>query len=374
MSKKMVSVNLWYDKYYEKTNAQLKSFRKLGFETHIMTIKSADNRLICEIGAILDNLETYDVIHTINISKLYGLGYFTLFKKFFLFIEDNNYNFIYIRRLMLKIFFATPYFKRLSKNIPIAYEIPTWPLDKTYSKSMNLRNKLEFSIFNTISKYFSLVPVVLCDDVKLPDKWHPFLNSINIDRYPIPSKPELNDTINILTVSNMANSHRYERLLHAVKNYDGNYKLLVTMVSRDTEPYRNVKKLAEDLGLTDIIEFHDEMKITDIASIASKYHIGIGILTYGEERRTIDTSLKNKDYCAMGLPFISTCKDLSFPSPFKYHYIVSNESYEFELDPIIKWYEDIYKDPNYRDKMYEYAKNNLQYDNTAKEIVEKICK
>lgn len=374
MSKKIISVNLWYDKYYEKTNAQLKSFRKFSFETHIMTVKAKNNKLLCEIGAITDNLDTYDIIHTIEINKLMGLGYFALFKEFFRFVEDNKYDFIYIRRLMLKIIFASPYLRKLSKHVPIVYEIPTWPLDKTYSKSMDLRNKLEFTIFDKVSKDFSLIPVVLCNDVKLPDKWIPFLNSIDIDRYPTPTKPELNSTINILTVSNMANSHRYERLLYAIKNYTGDYNISVTMISRDTEPYRNVKKLAEELKLTGIINFRGEMKITDIAQIAGKYHIGIGILTYGEENRTIDTSLKNKDYCAMGLPFISTCKDLSFPAPFKYHYIVNNDSFEFNLEPIIKWYENIYKDSNYRNKMYEYARNNIQYDNTAKEIIEKICK
>lgn len=374
MSKKVISVNLWYDKYYEKTNAQLKSFRKLGFITHVMTVKSVGNTLTCEIGTIGDGMECYNIVHTITVARLFNLGYLHLFSSFFKYVINEKYDFVYIRRLMLKIVFIVPFIKSFSKCIPIVYEIPTWPLDKTYGKLQALKNIVEFSIFNIISKYFDLIPVVLCDNISVPDKWFPFLNSIDIDRYPFPVPSKLTDTVNILTVSNMANSHRYERLLYAIKNYKGNYKIHVTMISRDTEPYNNVKKLARELGLSDIIDFHDEMKITEVAQIAGKYHLGIGILTYGEKKRTIDTSLKNKDYCAMGLPFISTCKDLSFLPPFPYHYIVDNSSYEFDLEPIIKWYEVIYQDSSYRDKMYEYAKNNLQYDNTAKEIVKIICK
>ncbi len=81
---------MWYDKYYEKTNAQLKSFRKLGFETHVMTVKSSNKELVCEIGDIDDDMDSYNTFESITISKLYGLGFFLLFKAFFKYVSNKK--------------------------------------------------------------------------------------------------------------------------------------------------------------------------------------------------------------------------------------------------------------------------------------------
>lgn len=369
----MIYVNLWYDMYYEKTNAQIKSFRKLGFATHVMTIDNSGNAPTCKVinasNAANPSENEADVVTSFSCNNNYGLGYTKIFRCFFDWVISENYDFIYIRRLMSKIAFAAPYFKKLSKSIPIVYEIPTYPFDKTYSLKLSLRDNIEWIFFRSIEKYLRIVPAVLCKEVKLKENWLPFLNMIDIDNYGVTDIPAFTDTINFLAVSNMHKSHCYERILYALRDYNGKYNVHLTMISSETDVYKSIKNLAKELELTDIITFLPSKSVSEVKEIASNCHIGVGRLTYGEKDRTIDTSLKNKDYCAMGLPFISSLTDLSFPAPFEYHYLVSNNTYDIDLEPIIEWYINIRRDLEYKTKMYNYAKEKLQYDDTAVEII-----
>jgi len=45
---------------------------------------------------------------------------------------------------------------------------------------------------------------------------------------------------------------------------------------------------------------------------------------------------------------------------------------QINLEFIIKWYKDICFDTEYRLKMYEFARANLQYDDTSNEILNRI--
>ena len=49
---KILSINLWFDKYGHKTLAQLKSFSQLGYDTYAATITDKDGALLCEIYRI----------------------------------------------------------------------------------------------------------------------------------------------------------------------------------------------------------------------------------------------------------------------------------------------------------------------------------
>ena len=110
---KMLSINLWYNRYSSKTNMQLQSYRKLGFCTHLFTIIKQDNTLHAQI---------HDVTET-DSSLIYDLEYSAYFKPFVYYsiFKDlsryiSSYDFIYIRRLMSKIFFIVPFMQEINKN------------------------------------------------------------------------------------------------------------------------------------------------------------------------------------------------------------------------------------------------------------------
>ncbi|MDO4189562.1 MAG: hypothetical protein Q4D29_11295 [Lachnospiraceae bacterium] len=365
MAKKVLSINLWYHMYKNKTEMQLKCFRKLGYTTRVGYFEKNGNVISVCIYESTDDGIALVLSHDER-------DYFSAFSFLFNYCINEKYDFIYIRRLMLKIAFATPYFKKVSKVVPIVYEIPTFPIDKAWDIKLSIRNTIELFCFNLSKKYFTLIPVVLCDNVNVPNNWLPFLNSIDIEEYYVTDVPPFENTIKLFVSSNLAPSHCLERLLTSIKSYSGPYRIELTIVSKDTPSYRFIKEQATILGLNNSINFLSEKTLSEVIGLGGSMHIGVGILTYNEPHRTLDTSLKTKDYCAIGLPFFSSCKDLSFPAPFPYHYVISNDTYDIDLNTIIEWYLNIRKDSDYKQKMYDYAKNNLQYDKFAQQIIDRL--
>ena len=51
---KMLSINLWYDKYSQKTNMQLKTYQSLGFETYILSISKNEGFITAMIYRFTD--------------------------------------------------------------------------------------------------------------------------------------------------------------------------------------------------------------------------------------------------------------------------------------------------------------------------------
>ena len=96
----------------------------------------------------------------------------------------------------------------------------------------------------------------------------------------------------------------------------------------------------------------------------------MGSLGYHRRSGKYDTSIKNKEYCAMGLPCVCSSKDLSFPNNYKYIYMVSNDDKNFDIDEIISWYKKIYK-YDYKNEMRMYAKDKLNFETNYKKVFNK---
>ena len=118
---KILSINLWFDKYGHKTLAQLKSFSQFGYDTYAATIIDKDRALLCEIyrvkcakedetrrNATETGFEAY-TIETIASEEIekeaFGAAYFGAFRYIFDHACDNGFDIVYFRRLMSKIAF-----------------------------------------------------------------------------------------------------------------------------------------------------------------------------------------------------------------------------------------------------------------------------
>lgn len=371
--KKLLSVNLWYEKYGNKTRAQLKSFRKAGFITHVATVISNNDHKEVVVINISDNTSSNSIKDNTNSEKFIfrysSNNYRDLFKELFSFCINEKYDFIYLRRLMSKLLYAAPLFKNLSKTVPIVYEIPTYPLDTGNGFLYSTRDKIEMLVYKMYNKYIRLTLANLIDDkINLPANWQIFHNALDIDNYKELPYPELSDTIKLIIVANISEYHRYDRILDSIKNYDGEYKVCLTVISPESNAYSLLKEKASALNIASNITFLDSKSMNEILDIAKDFHIGIAQLSTSEKGSNLVNTLKSKDYCAMGLPFVSTCFDTSFEKDFPYAYVTKSMDEEINLKEVINWYIGIRDDYEYRHNMYNYAKNNLQYDKFVKQI------
>lgn len=394
---KILSINLWFDKYGHKTLAQLKSFAHFGYETYAATIIEEDRALRCEIYRItypdnaaddhaaddpaltvpVRNNVIQETAGTLSVPReAFGAAYFGAFRYLFDFACDNDFDIVYMRRLMSKIAYAGPHFKHLSGHCSIVYEIPTFPFDVPANRLYALRDKLEMFAYRCLRKHISITSCCLYQHGKPGDDWLLFENGIDISNYTIHDVPPLDSeesTVNMLMIANMQSWHRSERILHALKDYKGTHKLHLIVASPESEEYLAMQKLAGELGVAEMIDFNGFLPISEINDIAGDCHIAVGQLS-GSEYGVMEThAIKHKDYCALGLPMFSTCTDTSFPDDYPYYYFIKDTDAGIDLDAIIGWYEGIRTaHPGYRKEMYEHAKKSLQYDGYAENIINRL--
>lgn len=391
---KILSINLWFDKYGHKTLAQLKSFDHFGYETYAATIKDEGKCLCCEIYRIIytkeykspgvdpgTNKEPYAIktIASESLSKeAMGAAYFGAFRYLFDYACDNDFDIVYMRRLMSKIAYAGPHFKHLSQHCSIVYEIPTFPFDVPANKLYALRDRLEMFMYRRCKKHIAVTSCCLYQHGRPDDDWLLFENGIDISNYTVHSAPPLDNdssTVNMLMIANMQSWHRSERILYAIKDYKGTHRINLIVASPESAEYTAMKELAKELQIADMIDFNGFLPILRINEIAENCHIAVGQLS-GSEYGVMEThAIKHKDYCALGLPMFSTCTDTSFPDGYPYYYFLKDTDAKIDLNAIIGWYTEIReKHPGYRREMYDHAEKNLQYDGYVKEILDHIPK
>lgn len=400
--KKILSINLWFDKYGHKTLAQLKAFAGQGYETYAATIREEDGGLVCEIYRVSFSPESADESasagstpasehsekaqpHTLTKAagetlpkEAFGAAYFGAFRFIFDYACENDFDIVYFRRLMSKIAYAGPHFKHLKQSCSIVYEFPTFPFDVPANRLYAMRDKLEMFIYRRIKKHIAVTSCCLYQHGKPDDDWLLFENGIDISNYTVHEAPSLTGeegTVSMLMIANMQSWHRSERILYAIRDYKGPHRLHLIVASPDSPEYEAMKKLASELGIDDRITFNGFLPITEINRLAGDCHLAVGQLS-GSEYGVMEThAIKHKDYCGLGLPMFSTCTDTSFPDDYPYFYYIEDTDGDIDLDAIIKWYEKIRKDhPDYRQEMYDHAKKSLQYDGYVSNILERIKK
>lgn len=389
--KKLLYINLDFFKYQNKAKAQIKAFEKLKNKVEVATINNKEEDCYFEIYEYKNN--EFNLKSKQKLTKSYKVeqgnnSFFSLwtrlrktvkinklFKKEVInYIENNQFDYCYIRRIGFFVIFLTSMFKRISNSTKILYEIPTYPLDKYDSFLINFSQKIEMFYFNLfIKKYITLIPVILQNDIKLDPKMISISNGIDYNKFQHTNdkKPVLDNTFHMLIVAHVLPWHGYDRLIKSIKEYQGKKKIVVDIYGDKNQEIKNLEELTKQLNLTKQVHFKGEEKLENILKRIDKYHIAIGSLGYHRRDGKYDTSIKNKEYCAMGLPFITSSIDLSFPKDFKYLYKVESNDNTFEIEKIIDWYQSISKE-NYKKEMKKYAKEHLEYEFIYKKVFDKL--
>ena len=275
---KLLSINLWYDKYRNKTNAQLASFRQAGYETDVATITVNGRKHTVTFFSVADDGST------VTGERSFG-SYRACFKYLFDVADGSGYDLIYIRRLMSKLFFAAPYLRHIGRIIPVVYEIPTYPLDTNETLLYRLRDSLEMKLYSSLSGSIALTTVILREDIKLPGNWISFHNGIDISNYEVTPVPELDNEIRFIAIANMADWHRYDRMIRAMHEYKGKYSIHLTVVAPDNNTVNDLKTLVHDYNMDSMVEFVGRKEVSAIKELAGNCHMGVGQLSWASDFR-----------------------------------------------------------------------------------------
>ena len=255
--------------------------------------------------------------------------------------EDTNY--IYIRKPSLtKKFYIT--LKKIKERYPriiIIMEIPTYPFHSEYRgiskimaiKSINCERKL-YKVVDYIATYSDDKKIWGIKTINLSNCVDYSVIKPRSDKY----KP-IDKTIRLTCVANFTYWHGIDRLIKGIKEYCGNYNIVLNLVGGGEE-IKNLKELSRNDSR---IIFHGPKTGKELDELFDKTDIAVDALGRHRSGVYYNSSLKGKEYSARGIPIISAVRtELDSFKDYDYYYKYPSNEESININHLIKYYEKIY--------------------------------
>lgn len=355
-------------KILEQTNA----LERLGFDVVLSDLKTDDKnrfegRFIDE--EIIDKYANSDLVSKVQSRIKYG--------NLYRYILANEIKLVYIRYAH----FANPFFisflKKLKRSdIKILLEIPTYPYDQeyknlkfTYRMVMWIEKRSRRKFKNLITRILTVTPGTTIFGVPAIE----INNGIDVDLIKIAEKRVIENEVHLIGVASIAFWHGYDRVIEGLHNYylqhPNKIKVFFHIVG-DNSNIESVqlKDSVKRYNLNDYVIFYGRKSGNALDVLFNRADIAVGSL--GCHRISIKDikSLKNREYCARGIPFFYSETDIDFENKDFIFKVPGNDS-PINIEEIIKFIKNNKFDPV---KLRKYARENLTWDRQFKKVLSDV--
>lgn len=291
------------------------------------------------------------------------------------FISENKIDIIYIRYEHFSDLFFIKLLKNIKlKKIKILLEIPTYPYDFEYKNKLTLSYLKLFidKIYRVyLKKYVDFIVTYSDDKIIFGIPCINISNGVNLEEISLVnnSHRKLNKII-FTSVSSCYFWHGIDRMISAIESfYEKNKKeeVIFNIVGNGPELKVLKKKVELNPNLKNKINFLGFCSGMELEKIYDSTDIAVGSLARHRSGLNKMKALKNREYCAKGLPMIFSEEDSDFENvPFVYHILPTEE--EIDVEDIIKWYNQLQITPKEIRKYCE----KLSWDIQMKKIIETV--
>jgi glycosyltransferase involved in cell wall biosynthesis len=302
-------------------------------------------------------------------------------------LRENKYDVLYFRFHYFLSWGMINFFRKIKKYNPSAkiyLELPCYPFEK--EKGGSFLDKVRYwlnTLFTPLLKKYITKIVTFAE---LPQIWDvpaitisngyydPALQSF-IDATPSRLHDLPENDFHIAMVARFTIGHAPEILISSLNQYyssAGAKNVFVHLIGLDVN-LSLCRSLVKEYALEEKIIFHGEAKTQDIVNILSKVHVCVGTLGLHRKEILIDSSLKSREYAAMGMPMILRTKDLDMlPSLFFVKYFPEPESL-LDINEIMDFYEKLKEThPEYKKEIRSFARQNLTWSKKLEQVFEDI--
>lgn len=175
--------------------------------------------------------------------------------------------------------------------------------------------------------------------------------------------------LHILFVGNVSRWHGLDRIIRGIADYRGTTDVHLHVVGNGDE-LSNVQELKRAVAPEANIYFHDIYVGQQLDAAFDECHIAIGSLGVHRNGMRQASSLKVREYCSRGIPFILSNLDPDFPETFEYCLQVEPTDAPIDMEEVVSFARKMCTDPEHPRMMRSYAERNLDWSVKVKEIYE----
>ena len=196
-------------------------------------------------------------------------------------------------------------------------------------------------------------------------------NGIDLEEVKLVEKKE-HKGINFISVSQCHFWHGIDRVLYSLLQYiksGGKEEIRFHIVGEGTETPKLKKIVENNIELQDMVTFYGFKSGEELDEIYNNSDIALGSLGFYRSGLEKGSTLKMREYCAKGLPFVVGYDDTSFSKDLSFYYQVSNDESLLDIEKIIEWYKNLKVTP---EEIRKYAEDNLSWDKQMKKVIDNI--
>lgn len=280
-------------------------------------------------------------------------------------IHTRNIDIIYIRYPLSDIYFIN-FIKRLKKMDKLIYiEIPTYPYDSELKRISLIIdkifrgriNKYVDYIVTSSDKYDSIykIPCKFIDNCVDMKEVEFFNHSYSLNK----------KKINLIAVAFLNYWHGYDRIIEGMKNYysngDVDIDIKFTIVGGGGD-YNKLVKLVSDYKLEEKVEFTGFKNGDELDRIFEKSDIALGSLAIHRKDISSVSSIKLREYCARGIPFIYAGKDPGFTGKEEFLMKINSNDEYIDMNSIIRFYKNLETKIDISNEMRMYCEEHFKWE------------
>lgn len=357
--------------YIPKILGQVQGFRQLGYDMDLICFNQNSQVVLTSFHQQTDQLQESNVIAQGSSNLL--VRRLRLLRAAIKHISDTRPKFLYLRYPRsepLYVYFLAKIRSQFPKLI-ILSEFPTYPYDKEYEGKLKLKDRLVFFLDKVTRQYLkhfiNRVVAINYDQHIFGIETISIDNGINISDYKHTKNSLASpDPINIIGVANVSPWHGYDRLIRGLGKYyrqssDPHRKIIFHIVGAQAPYLNELVMLASQEESADYVIFHEPTQGKELDSLFIGCQLAIGVLGGHRKGLELMSPLKNREYCARGIPFIFSHSDPDFPAGFQYSLHVNSSDNPIDVSQLIDFIEKIKEENDVAKNMRNYASRTLSW-------------
>ena len=259
--------------------------------------------------------------------------------------EFNDADFLYMRQVYHDDSFVR-YLRTIKKQNPrikIIYEIPTYPYDtETHVSASNAAfvakertaRKAAAKYIDRIVTFYGQKEIwgVPCIDL---------INGYDFSAVELPQR-EQTDTIHVISVALTAFWHGYDRFLAGLADYyehSGKENIVYHYVGSIIPEH---EQFVREHHLEEHVIFHGKQSGEPLKALMRQSFIGIDVLGGHRKDYPISSSLKSREYCAWGIPMITSSPIDFLPKDSPYQFLAPYDDSPIDICAVTQFYDSLY--------------------------------
>ncbi len=261
------------------------------------------------------------------------------------------------------------------RGIVLAVEFPTFPFelerDARHKRLLESRKYLSYAAHRAYAliessrakrapRYFDYAITYLEDDTIWGVPNITYDNGIDLAAIPLRKVYTPNEAVRLLAVAKFAPHHGIDRLIRGLAGYKGERPVRLMLVGEGSEN-PSLEKLVAELNLEDSVAFAGPATGSKLDALFDDADIAIGSLGLHRIGISLGSTMKAREYCGRGIPFIYSFPEKGFSGNETFTLVFSNNDEPISVEDVVAFADRMAADPQVGSKMRSFAEEHFDW-------------